>query len=192
MWNDHYTKKAKKEKYPARSVYKLKEIQDKYKIIKKGAKVLDLGCAPGSWLLFASKLIGNGGRIIGIDIQDFEIKQPENTLIFKDDIFSLNAETKKAFENGFDVILSDMAPSTTGNKNTDAARSYNLCMSAFFIVKEHLKSDGAFICKIFQGEDFNDFLNRIKKAFKWYKIFKPASCRKGSKEIYIIGTGYIN
>ncbi len=191
MWSDYYTKKAKKENYPSRAVYKLKEIQDKYKPIKKGNLVLDLGCSPGSWLKYCSELVGKSGRVVGIDLKKPEINLPENVSIFQDDIFDLQPETKQALSENFDIILSDMAPSTTGNKDVDAVKSYNLCMSAFFIVKEHLNLDGIFICKIFQGEDFKKFSNLLKKNFKNLKIFKPASCRKSSKEIYIVSTGYL-
>ncbi len=189
QWADHLTQRAKAENYPARSVYKLEEIQNKFKVMKKNAQVLDLGCAPGSWLLYAAKQVGNKGRVKGIDLKQIEIKLPDNVVAIKDNI--LNPENAAFLDKnkGFDAILSDMAPATTGRKDVDALRSFELCNMALKVADEFLVQNGNFVCKIFQGNDFNEFQKRVKSKFKECKIFKPGSCRKQSKEIYIIAKG---
>ncbi|MBW1615618.1 MAG: RlmE family RNA methyltransferase [Deltaproteobacteria bacterium] len=185
-WADHYTVKAKKENYPARSIYKLQEIQKKYNIIKRGGRVLDLGFAPGSWLLYAAHSTGEDGSVIGIDIKDTDIVLPNNAKVIKADIFEYQ-DNELFADNRFDVVLSDMAPDTTGNSFVDSARSLNLAEAAFLIAKKTLAPKGSFVCKIFFGEDFKAFTDKVKGYFKEFKIFKPKTCRKQSKEIYIVG-----
>jgi len=187
QWTDSLTLKAKKENYPARSVYKLKEIQAKFKILKKGDSVLDLGCSPGSWLLYASQCVGGKGRILGIDLKTVDIKLPENSSAFVGNILDFPSQLNDFAEKGCDAVLSDMAPATTGRKDVDAARSFELCETALNCAIKSLKPGGTFVCKIFQGSEFNEFTKTIKSNFKISKIFKPDSCRKASKEIYIIG-----
>ncbi len=186
-WEDHYARKARKEKYPARSVYKLQEIQDKHRLIQKGNRVLDLGCYPGSWLVYAAQLTGPDGRVIGIDLKTVTEKLPSHARMYTGDILALDAMLTESIGDGFDVVLSDMAPATTGNKNVDAVRSYNLCGAALEVAETRLLPGGSFVCKIFQGPDFNTFINRVKASFKNCKIVKPQSSRKASKEIFIIG-----
>jgi 23S rRNA (uridine2552-2'-O)-methyltransferase len=185
-WQDHYSRRAKKERYPARSVYKLAEIQKKYRMIKKGHKVLDLGCSPGSWLLYAAELTGNKGQVIGIDLKPVSIQVPSHIKVITADVFELDAES---LGNNYNVVLSDMAPATTGHKAVDAARSVGLCETALSIAQSVLLPGGCFVSKIFQGSDFNQFLDSVRAEFKTQKIFKPRSTRKASKEIYIIGLG---
>jgi 23S rRNA (uridine2552-2'-O)-methyltransferase len=187
MMEDYYSRKAKKENFPARSVYKLQEIQRKNRLIQKGDKVLDLGCSPGSWLLYAAELTGNKGEVVGIDLKPVSIKLPAHVNVYTADVFS--DELTDIIGKNFNAVLSDMAPATTGNKNVDAARSFELCQAAFSIAQNLLVPGGAFVCKIFQGEDFKSFSDSVRKAFKTHKIFKPQSSRKASKEIYIIGIG---
>ncbi len=186
---DHYTQKAKKDKYPARSVYKLQEIQQKFTLIKKGDKVLDLGCAPGSWLIYAAETCGPKGSAFGIDLKEVSEKLPANAKAFKGDILELDKTIADALGDGFNVILSDMAPATTGMKDVDAMRSFELCSMALTVALERLNPGGNFVCKIFQGGAFNEFTGLVKTVFKKHKIFKPESCRKQSREIFIIGLG---
>ena len=190
-WEDHYSRRAKKEQFPARSVYKLKEIQRKYKIIKKGDRILDLGCFPGSWLLYAADLTGEKGEIVGIDLKPLSksvlSKVPSNVRIYTGDVLCIDDELIRSVGKDFNIVISDMAPDTTGNKNVDAVRSFNLCQAALRIAKDLLVDGGSFICKIFQGEDFKEFIDSIKLSFNKHKIFKPQSSRKLSKEIYVIG-----
>ncbi|TES91120.1 MAG: RlmE family RNA methyltransferase [Desulfobacteraceae bacterium] len=188
-WQDHYTRRAKKDRFPARSVYKLKEIQQRYKLIKKGDRVLDLGCAPGSWLLYAATQTGNKGLVVGIDLKPISVKVPFHVRTYTGDILSMDDELFRIVGKDFNVILSDMAPATTGSRHTDSARSFNLCQAALSIAQTRLITGGSFVCKIFQGEDFKEFSNSVKMRFNRYKIFKPQSSRKASKEIYIIGLG---
>ncbi|MBF0234409.1 MAG: RlmE family RNA methyltransferase [Desulfamplus sp.] len=219
QWADHLTEKAKHDNYPARSVYKLMEIQKKYGIMRKGNNVLDLGCAPGSWLIYAAQTIAltqtigqdttenlsSRGVAVGIDLQKVTVTLPPNATALQGDIFDLNKEscapdgetlhtTDSLASNArkeYDVVLSDMAPATTGRKDIDAARSFELCQAALKIACELLASGGNFVCKIFQGPDFKQFEQNVKTNFRKHTIFKPESCRKASKEIYIIGIGKI-
>jgi 23S rRNA (uridine2552-2'-O)-methyltransferase len=191
-WADHYSERAKKERYPARSVYKLKEAQKKYRLIRKGDRVLDLGCSPGSWLLYAAELIGERGRVLGIDLKAIRIKLPPQAETLTADILTIDRTwiDKQKLGNRFNVVLSDMAPATTGNKGLDAARSFQLCQGALSIAEMALKPGGSFICKIFQGEEFKEFSDIVSARFKRHKIFKPRSSRKESKEIFILGMGF--
>jgi 23S rRNA (uridine2552-2'-O)-methyltransferase len=189
QWQDHYTRQAKKERFPARSVFKLEEIQKKYTIIKKGNNVLDLGCAPGSWLLYSAKLTGSSGRVVGIDLVPITANIPPHVKVYTGDILLMEDDFFKSLGTDFNVVVSDMAPSTTGNKFVDSTRSFNLCMSALSIAQMTLSTNGSFVCKIFQGEDFNTFIDSVRSIFKNHKIFKPKSSRKASKEIYVIGFG---
>jgi len=186
-WDDHYTRKARKEKFSARSVYKLQEIQEKYRLLKKGDAVLDLGCAPGSWLQYTAKLVSDTGRVVGIDLKTISLNLPAHVTVYTGDIFSIQSVMEQELAAQFNVVLSDMAPDTTGNKKVDAARSLGLCEAALYIAKQHLKPGGSFACKIFQGGDFKQFSDAVRNAFNSHKIYKPKSCRKASKEIYIIG-----
>jgi 23S rRNA (uridine2552-2'-O)-methyltransferase len=187
-WQDHYTRRAKKERYPARSVYKLKEIQQKHCLIKKGHNILDLGCSPGSWLIYAAQLVGDTGRVVGIDLNPVKIQVPSQVQIITADVLSLDVES---LGRDFNAVLSDMAPATTGHKAVDAARSFNLCETALSIAQKVLLPGGHFICKIFQGHDFKQFHEAVRATFEIQKIFKPQSSRKASKEIYLIGLGLI-
>jgi 23S rRNA (uridine2552-2'-O)-methyltransferase len=191
-WADHYSERAKKERYPARSVFKLKEAQKNFRLIKKGDRVLDLGCSPGSWLLYAAELTGKRGRVLGIDLKTIRIKIPPQAETLTADILTIDRAwiDKQELGNRFNVVLSDMAPATTGNKALDATRSFQLCQAALSIVEMVLKPDGSFICKIFQGEEFKEFSDTVRSRFKRHKIFKPQSSRKESKEIFILGMGF--
>ena len=188
-WQDHYTRQARKDKYPARSVYKLKEIQQKNRIIKKGDAVLDLGCAPGSWLKYAAEVAGPTGRVVGIDLKPVTIDLPDQVEVLTGDIYEMLAELQADAGTGYNVVLSDMAPATTGNKHVDAARSMGLCEAALYVAKDVLRPGGRFVCKIFQGPDFQAFVADVRQSFKKHKIFKPQSSRKASREIFIVGLG---
>ncbi|MDZ7833645.1 MAG: RlmE family RNA methyltransferase [Desulfobacterales bacterium] len=187
---DYYAKRARQEKFPARSVYKLQEIQKKYRLIQKGHKVLDLGCAPGSWLKYAADLTGGKGLVVGIDLKPVTEKLPAYVRVLEEDVMALAEAPEKCgelSESGFDVVLSDMAPATTGKKDVDAARSYNLSRAALGIAEGVLPKGGVFVCKIFQGPDFEEFIAAVKKRFEACRIYKPQSTRKESKETYVVG-----
>jgi 23S rRNA (uridine2552-2'-O)-methyltransferase len=188
-WADHYTRKARQEGYAARSVYKLEEIQRRYRVIRPGDRVLDLGCAPGGWLQFAAAATGPRGRVLGIDLMPVKIALPDHVQTLVGDLEHSTASFEAVLKAGFDVVLSDMAPATTGNRNTDAARSFNLAAAALETARRCLKSGGSFVCKIFQGEDAGVFTDRVRAAFEETRLFKPESSRKASKEIFVIGKG---
>ncbi len=188
-WEDPYSRRAKKERFPARSVYKLQEMQSKYKLIKKGDQVLDLGCFPGSWLLYAARLTEATGRVVGIDLKPVATTVPPHVKTYPGDVLAMDPDLRTAIGKNFDVVLSDMAPATTGIKHVDTARSFELCQGALSVALDLLKPGGFFVCKIFHGEDFKLFVDSVKTRFKTHKIFKPQSSRKASKEIYIIGLG---
>ena len=188
-WEDHYSRRAKKERFPARSVYKLQEIQKKYHLIRKGGRVLDLGCSPGSWLVYAANFTGNTGRVVGIDLKPVSVQVPSHVRTYIGDILSMDDALRDSIGKHFNVVMSDMAPATTGIKSVDSARSFDLCRAALSIAIDVLNPGGSFACKIFQGEDFKAFSDAVKVNFKKQRLFKPESSRKASKEIYIIGLG---
>lgn len=189
QWADHYTRQAKKDNFAARSVYKLQEIQRRYRVIRKGARVLDLGCAPGSWLQYAAQLTGSGGKVVGIDLKPVNVTLPPHVSVVTGDILAEPSPLEALSQEMFDVVISDMAPATTGNKTADAARSAALCEAALAVASRMLAPGGNFVCKIFQGQDFKPFTESVKSAFAQLKILKPQSSRKASKEIFIIGIG---
>ena len=182
---DIYVRQSKVEGYRSRAVYKLQEIDQKFKIFKNGISVIDLGAAPGSWSQYALKNIKNG-KIVSIDLKDFE--KIGNIHQIKGD-FTDDSYKKKIidyFGTKVDVVLSDMAVNTTGNKNLDSIYTGELCMEAMKFSKETLKNDGKFISKIFMGSTFNEIVSEAKKIFKENKVFKPLASRKDSKESFII------
>lgn len=151
--------------------------------------MLDLGCAPGSWLLYAAEQVGNAGQVVGVDKKAVSLNLPEHAAAISGDVYELETLLSDQGGSRFDVVLSDMAPATIGNRFVDAARSAELCRTALDIARRHLNKGGTFVCKIFQGEDFKSFSDDVRCSFRSHKIFKPQSCRKASKEIYIIGIG---
>ena len=182
---DIYVRQSKVEGYRSRAVYKLQEIDEKFKIFKNGISLIDLGAAPGSWSQYAAKKIKNG-KILSIDLN--EIKNIGNTFQLKGDFTDskYKSEIKEYFGGKVDVVLSDMAVNTTGNKNLDSIYTGELCIGAMNFSKEILCNNGKFISKIFMGSTFNEIVSQAKKIFKESKVFKPAASRKSSKESFII------
>ena len=185
--NEFYTTLAKKDGYPARSVYKLREIDEKYKIIKENSRVLDLGCAPGSWILYISQKVGKGGKVIGVDIEEIKIPQKSNITFIKKSVFDLK---ESDFKDKFGAIVSDLSPKTSGVKFLDSGRSLKLAEKSFEIVRLFLLPGGNFVCKIFENESSEEFFKKIKNHFDFAKRFKPKAVIKKSKEFYIIGKGF--
>lgn len=192
QYQDKYFKRAKKENYAARSVYKLKEMDKRFQIFKKGQTVLDLGAAPGSWTQFAGERVGKQGRVLSVDIQETRHSFPDNITFLQADVFSDSPELLEAIEPlaPFDVIISDMAPKTTGIKFADQAHSLELCERAFEVATKYLKNGGNFAVKIFEGGEINDFRNLIRPHFGRIKNFKPHSSRAESKELFIVALGF--
>ena len=182
---DIFVRQSKVDGYRARSVYKLIEINEKFKIFKGGMSVIDIGAAPGSWSQFVSKSIKNV-KLISIDLKKMDPIQ--NSIQIKGDFTDqkIQNEIKSYFSKGFDVVMSDMAVNTTGIKNIDSIQTGELCKEAMVFSKEVVHEKGFFISKIFMGSTFNEIVALGKKIFKEVKVFKPKSSRKDSKESFII------
>ncbi|CCO25379.1 RlmE family RNA methyltransferase [Maridesulfovibrio hydrothermalis] len=193
QYRDHYFKKAKKDNYPARSVYKLQELDKRFKILAKGQNVMDLGAAPGSWTLFAAKKVGDEGRVLGVDIQSTDTEFPPNATFLQADVFVDSPELLAAMDMQlpYDLIISDMAPKTSGVKFADQVNSLELCERARDILPSRLKKGGNFVVKIFEGPDVRGYTDSLRKMFSKVKNFKPKSSRQESKEIFIVGLGFL-
>jgi 23S rRNA (uridine2552-2'-O)-methyltransferase len=191
---DHYFNKAKKDNFLARSVYKLEEIDNKYKIINKGDTVLDLGYHPGSWMQYTSRKIGDEGKVVGIDIRDInpQIEVLKNATVFQKDINDVQSIEELGVSEKFDAVVSDMAPNTTGIKSVDQMRSLQLVEMVFYHLPNFLNNGGNFVIKVFDSHDAQMFLKAQRKLFKTYNFLKPKSTRSVSKEFFVIGTGFIN
>ncbi|MAX66462.1 MAG: RlmE family RNA methyltransferase [Bacteriovoracaceae bacterium] len=189
---DHYFNKAKKDNYFARSIYKLEEIDKKYSVIKKGDSVLDLGYHPGSWIQYSSKKVGTSGEVIGIDIKEINLKVQAlpNVRVYKKDVNDISELADLEVEKKFDVVVSDMAPNTTGIKSVDQVRSLQLVEMVFYHLPQFLKKEGNFVIKVFDSHEAQTFLKQQKKLFKKFEYLKPKSTRSVSKEFFVIGMGY--
>ena len=182
---DIYVRKSKQDGFRSRAVYKLKEINDKHKILKNGYSVIDLGAAPGGWSQFVIKKYKNC-KLLSIDLKKMDAIGSSYQIIGD---FNENSSKEKIinyFKQKVDVILSDMAVNTTGNKNLDSVVTGELCLEALRFAREHLKENGSFLSKIFMGSVFNEIISEAKLTFKEIKIYKPPSSRKESKESFII------
>jgi 23S rRNA (uridine2552-2'-O)-methyltransferase len=186
---DHFFRKAKEQNFAARSVFKLEEIDNKYKLVHSGAKILDMGAAPGSWSQYASRKIGDQGKILGVDLTVITVKLPNATFIQADlrDANLASIFEENGFAPPFDFIMSDMAPKTTGIKSTDQARSTELCLLALDTCKKYLKPGGNFVVKFFHSDDFKDLKDNMLKEFHRVEALRPESTRSISKEIFLIG-----
>jgi len=182
---DTYVRQSKVDGYRARSAYKLKEIDEKFRIFKGGMSVVDIGAAPGSWSQYAAKVV-KSGKIISIDLKEME--KIENTLQIQGDFTSVDTQDqiKEYLKKKPDVVMSDMAVNTTGIKNIDSIQTGELCKEAMVFSKDVISEKGFFISKIFMGSTFNEIVALGKKIFKEVKVFKPKSSRKDSKESFII------
>lgn len=188
--HDFYFHKAKREKYSARSVYKLQNIQEKYHVISKGNKVMDLGAAPGSWTEYLVTLLGKNGSLWAIDEQPISMtckQKVENAglqfTFLKQSVFDALPEGLPSM----DVVVSDMAPFTQGNRGVDCARSLELINQAFEIAQKHLKRGGHFLVKLFHSDDTIAAAKGFGKHFKFSKLYRPPAVAKDSKEIYFLG-----
>jgi len=190
---DYYYKKAKSEKFLARSVYKLEEIDQKYKIFKNAKQVLDLGYAPGAWCQYSLQKSQKGTNVVGIDIKDINLNlssMHKNLTLLKKDIFDCDDITFFDVEKQFDIVLSDMAPNTTGIKMVDQQGSLELVEKVFNILDLVLEANGSMVIKVFDSQDAQKYIKSQKSLFKNYNLFKPKATRDISKEFYVIGQGY--
>lgn len=187
--HDHYFQKAKKENFAARSVFKLEEIDRRFHIVKPKQVVIDLGASPGSWSQYVSKKVGPEGRVLGIDLKEVTVSLKNATFI-KADLRSLELRSSiqsAGFPLQFDLVLSDMAPNTTGIRSADQARSFELCELALSVADQYLRPKGHFVCKLFHSDEFGTLKDMIKQRFERFEAVKPDSTRKISKEIFLVG-----
>ena len=200
---DKWALRAQKEGYAARSAYKLVDIDCRFHVFKKGDLVLDLGCAPGSWIQVAADKIGTKGFIIGVDLEPLKIKKPLNLSFIKKDIYDqdLNQVINKVVNpdaprgsglrperrrKKFDIVLSDLSPKTTGQKDIDQWKAHELALKVLDIIKIELKKSGRAVIKVFEGPDTPEIIKLCKEIFKRVHLIKPMASTKGSKETYIV------
>lgn len=186
---DRFFKQAKKDNFAARSVYKLEEIDKRYRLFKTGDVVLDLGASPGSWSQYVSQKIGPQGKVLGVDLKPIDVKLGNATFIQADlrDLNLVKTFEEKGFHPPFDSVISDMAPSTTGIRFTDQARSMELCELALQIAIQYVKPKGHFVCKLFHSDEFQNLKKQIVQHFEKFEAVKPEATRSISKEIFLVG-----
>jgi 23S rRNA (uridine2552-2'-O)-methyltransferase len=168
-------------------VYKLEEIDRRIGLFKKGHRVLDLGASPGSWTLYAAQQVGPRGRVLGIDLNDPKVALPPQAEILTVNAFEVDPDT---LGGPFDLVISDMAPKTSGQRHADQYRSYELVMQALELTKAVLKPGGTFVAKIFQGAEFEDARNSLREVFAKVRILRPKATRTESYEVFFVGLGF--
>ena len=186
--HDHFFREAKRNGYRSRAAYKLLEIDDKRDILRKRDYVLDLGAAPGSWLQVASKCVGPRGKVIGVDLKEIDNLQLDNVTTMQEDVSELSLDTF-GDDTLFDVILSDMAPNTTGNRTIDHHCSVRLCHTALDIAATLLRPKGNLVMKVLEGEAYKELLDRCENCFAVAKGFNPKASRAISTEMFVVCTG---
>jgi len=183
---DHYFRRARKEGFLARSVYKLEAIDRRVRLIRPGQRVLDLGCHPGSWLQYCAGVVGTRGLVVGVDTREVSVELPPHVQFLQADVFELSPVDLHHFSREFDVVLSDLAPATTGIRSVDSNRSSMLFQRALSLAEELLAPGGHFLGKVFQGSGFNAIVQQLKSEFLKVRGIKPRATRKVSKEIYLV------
>lgn len=188
---DHYYKKAKKEGEASRAAYKIVEIQEKFKIAKKGDKVLEFGCAPGGWIKILSQTVGPQGLVVGIDCLPLKISTPPHLLFLQEDLYNpkLCAEIEQLCPR-FDLIVSDIAPNLSGIAFRDTHLSLEMASHIWQLAKKFLKIGGHLVTKIFPSPEADQLKSELKKAFAKFDIFVPKATRKGSSEVYFVALGF--
>lgn len=189
-WADHYARRARNEKWLARSVYKLQEIDRRYQIIHPGDRLLDLGCSPGSWSQYAIRRVGPKGEVVGVDVKEPHPLSAPNFRFLKRDAFHIDPEGLKEEIGPRDVVISDMAPNTTGIGVVDVSRSMELARRAVTIASILLKKGGHCLCKVFEGEDIKAFRGEFSRHFEKVRTLRPEAVRKASREVYLLGLGF--
>jgi 23S rRNA (uridine2552-2'-O)-methyltransferase len=183
---DRFTRAAKEAGYPARSVFKLEEIDRRTHLLRAGQRVLDLGATPGSWSLYAAKKIGPGGKLLAVDLEPLTVALPPNAVFIQGDALSLANDDLARFAP-YDVVLSDMAPRTTGNRVTDQARSFELFMRALAVAATLGARGGAFVGKIFMSDDLPAARAELRKHYAVERLIRPEGTRTVSIEIFAVG-----
>jgi len=168
-------------------VYKLQEIDRRVGLFKKGYRVLDLGASPGSWTMYAAQQVGPSGRVLGIDLHDPDVALPQQAEIRVLDAFQIEPD---ALGGPFDLVISDMAPKTSGQRHADQYRSYELVMRALELAKAVLEPGGGFVAKIFQGAEFEEARNAVREVFGKVRTIRPEATRDESYEVFLVGLGF--
>jgi 23S rRNA (uridine2552-2'-O)-methyltransferase len=187
--HDAAYRRAKREKHASRAIYKLEEIDKRFRLFKPGSAVLDLGCWPGGWLEYIARRVGPEGRVVGVDVAEVEINLPEYVECFVGDVYKLRPGPFAARFGPFDAVVSDLAPKTTGDTEGDVHRSEELFLHALAIARETSRPGGHFAAKVFQGGRFSELLGAVRGTYQEFKAFRPKTTRKGSREQYIVGRG---
>lgn len=187
---DHYRKLAKDQGYRSRAAYKLLQLNDSYHILGKGSKVVDVGCAPGGWVQVAMKLVGGGGKVVGVDLK--EVEPVAGAHIFQGDIEDPMTVRRiaESLHDKADLLLSDLAPNVSGVWDVDHARQISLSKSAFSLAEKVLKDNGNAVFKVFEGEFLTEFRNELKKSFGKVFLSKPTASRQESSELYLVCLNY--
>ncbi|MCS6789810.1 MAG: RlmE family RNA methyltransferase [Bacteroidia bacterium] len=186
---DFYFRKAKSEGYAARSVYKLKAIDEKYQLLRKGMQIVDLGAAPGSWTQYIMQRVGQSGKILAIDIEPLAWRPPEWVRFERSDVFS--SEVESLIEGkGWDGIVSDMAPRTTGVRITDHTRSAELVWRSLTLARKGLRTGGFWIAKLLEGPTLSALRQEARTSFARVEIYRPPATRIGSTECFLIGLSF--
>lgn len=184
---DHFTRAAKGAGFPARSVFKLEEIDQRTRLLRPGMRVLDLGAAPGSWSLYAAQRIGQAGRLLAIDREPITVSLPPHATFVQGDAFAIADEALSVLAP-YDVVLSDMAPKTTGSRITDQARSFELLMHALAVAARLSGRGASFVGKIFMSDDLPAARSELKRLYANERLIRPEGTRAGSTEIFLVGT----
>lgn len=190
-----YYRQAKREGYRARSAYKMQQIHERFTVVRKGEAVADLGAAPGGWSQVLVELVGPQGLVVGVDLQ--RIKPIPGAHFLQGDFTKretherLSALLAEKGRSALDAVVSDMAPDMSGNYELDQVRSIHLCEMALGFADKHLRNGGAFVCKVFEGADFQQFRNEVKRRFKRIHQYHPAASRKSSSEVYLVGKHFL-
>ncbi|MFK7960350.1 MAG: RlmE family RNA methyltransferase [Phycisphaerales bacterium] len=189
---DHWFREAKRQGYRSRAAFKLTEIDDKRELFFEGARVLDCGCAPGSWLEVALERVGDRGRVVGVDLKTIRPIDDARLTMLVGDLTAMSADELTEPNRGkrYDAVISDMAPNTTGDRAMDHHGSIRLCHAVVDRCRDVLKLDGACVLKAFEGEAYRDLLERLKACFGSVKGYKPKASRTMSTEMYLIAFGY--
>ena len=183
---DRFGRDAKNAGYPARSVFKLQEIDQRLRLLKPGQRVIDLGASPGSWALYAAERVGRQGIVLAYDLHGPKTALPEHVSWHKADVLTLGL-IEGLLPGGFDVVLSDMAPATSGHRHLDQYRSHELFMNALRIADHALRPGGSFVGKIFQGPDFEEARSGVRAVFAEARVVRPKATRSESYEVFIAG-----
>ena len=187
---DARTKLAKAKGYPARSVFKLEEIDQRCSLLRASMRVLDLGAAPGSWSLYAAKVVGARGLVVAVDLKPIGQGLPANAIAFEGDALC-PAGAIWAEKGPFDLVMSDMAPSTSGSKIRDQSRSFELFSGALAVAKKLSNPNSSFIAKLFMSDNFAQAKASVAQAYRTVRVLRPDGIRQNSSEIYVVGMGWL-